>query len=159
QPALTYRVYQRSFTNAVVLYKPLSYGGNVTGTLADTTATTQALGGTYYPLQADGTLGAPVTSITLRNGEGVILVKPSAVARSFLVTGFPSPTTAGVPGSFTVTAEDPFGNVATGYTGAVQFTSSDSKARLPGPYPFTAGDAGSPTFSQGALADVLGNPR
>ena len=41
----------------------------------------------------------------------------------------------------------------------MQFTSPDSKARLPGPYPFTAGDAGSPTFSQGVLADVLRNPR
>jgi hypothetical protein len=74
-PALTYHVYQRSYTNALVLYKPLSYGNNVTGTLADATATTHALGGTYRLLQADGSLGPPITSITLRNGEGAILVK------------------------------------------------------------------------------------
>jgi hypothetical protein len=78
-PALTYRVYQRPFGNALVLYKPLSYGNHVTGTLADATATTHALDGTYYPLRADGTLGPPVTSITLRNGEGAILVKAAAV--------------------------------------------------------------------------------
>jgi hypothetical protein len=74
-PALTYRVYQRSYTNALVLYKPLSFGQNNTGTLDDATATTHALGGTYYPLRADGTLGPAVTSISLRNGEGAILVK------------------------------------------------------------------------------------
>jgi hypothetical protein len=58
-----------------VLYKPLSYGSGVTGTTADNTATTFALGGPYYVLQNDGTLGPAVTSITLRNGEGAILVK------------------------------------------------------------------------------------
>ncbi len=78
--ALTYHIYQRSFTNGLVLYKPLSYGNGVAGTTADSTATTQSLGGLYYPVEADGTLGAPVTSITLRNGEGAILIKASAVA-------------------------------------------------------------------------------
>jgi hypothetical protein len=72
--ALTYHVYARPYSNALVLYKPLSQG-NRTGTLADNTATTIALGGTYEPLQADGTLGAPITSVSLRNGEGAILVK------------------------------------------------------------------------------------
>src|SRR5262249_53374556 len=54
-----------------------------------------------------------------------ILVTPAA-ATAFVVNGFPSPTTAGVPGDFSVTAMDPFGNTATGYTGTVTFTSSDS---------------------------------
>jgi hypothetical protein len=59
-----------------VLYKPLSYKlGAGTGTTADATATTHRLNGTYRPLRADGTLGPPVTSVTLRNGEGAILVK------------------------------------------------------------------------------------
>ncbi len=73
--ALTYKVYQRSYGNALVLYKPLSYGSGVTGTTADATATTISLGGTYYILQNDGTLGPAVTSVTLRNGEGAILIK------------------------------------------------------------------------------------
>jgi hypothetical protein len=74
--ALTYKVYQRSYANALVLYKPVSYKlGAGTGTVADNTATTHQLNGTYRPLNADGTLGAPVTSVTLRNGEGAILVK------------------------------------------------------------------------------------
>jgi hypothetical protein len=73
--ALTFRVYQRSFANALVLYKPLS--ADATGTILGSlnTATTFALNGTYRPLQADGTLGAPETSVTLRNGEGAILIR------------------------------------------------------------------------------------
>jgi hypothetical protein len=54
--------------------------------------------------------------------------KPAA---SFVVSGFPSPTTAGVGGTFAVIAKDPFGNVATGYTGTVSFKSSDPQAMLP----------------------------
>jgi hypothetical protein len=75
--ALTYRVYQRSYTNALVLYKPLSYGpgARASGGLGGRTTTTLPLGGTYRPLRADGSLGAPVRSITLHNGEGAILVK------------------------------------------------------------------------------------
>jgi hypothetical protein len=72
---LTYHVYGRRFGQALVLYKPLSYASGVSGTLANTTATTHYLGGTYYPLHADGTLGPAVTRITLRNGEGAILIK------------------------------------------------------------------------------------
>jgi hypothetical protein len=74
-PWLGYTVYQRAYSNALVLYKPLSVGGGVPGTLADGTATTHALGGNYRLLNADGTLGPVVTSVTLRNGEGAILIK------------------------------------------------------------------------------------
>jgi hypothetical protein len=72
----SYRVYQRRYTNALVLFKPLSSdsSGQV-GSLANNTATYHKLDGTYRPLRADGTLGSPVTSITLRNGEGAILIK------------------------------------------------------------------------------------
>ena len=76
--SLTYQVYQRSYTNALVLYKPLSYGNGHTGTTADNTATVFQLNGTYCPLLADGTLGSPETSVSLRNGEGAILVKVSS---------------------------------------------------------------------------------
>ncbi len=49
--------------------------------------------------------------------------------------------------SFTVTAYDPYGNVATGYTGTVHLTSSDPQAVLPASFTFTAADAGMLTFS------------
>jgi hypothetical protein len=74
--ALTYNIYERKYTNALVLYKPLSYTlGKGTGTTAANTATTEKLGGTYRELNADGTLGPPITSISLANGEGAILIK------------------------------------------------------------------------------------
>ncbi len=74
--ALAYKIYQRDYGNALVLYKPLSYKPGVgTGTLSNATATTHQLNGTYRILNADGTLSGPVTSVTLRNGEGAILIK------------------------------------------------------------------------------------
>jgi hypothetical protein len=66
---------------------------------------------------------------------------------SFAVTGFPSPTTAGTAGTFTVTALDAQGNTLPGYTGTVHFTSSDPQAVLPADYMFTAADQGVHTFS------------
>jgi hypothetical protein len=72
---LTYKVLGRTYSKALVLYKPLSYKLGVgTGTIADNTATKHALQGNYRVLRADGTLGPAVTSITLRNGEGAILI-------------------------------------------------------------------------------------
>jgi hypothetical protein len=74
--ALTYQVFARDYGNALVLYKPLSYAQGVgAGTTADATATTHQLGGNYRVVNANGTLGPVVTSVTLRNGEGAILVK------------------------------------------------------------------------------------
>jgi hypothetical protein len=72
---LNYQVYGREYDNALVLFKPRSYTRGTSGTTADATATTHQLGGVYRPLNADGTLGAPVSSVRLRNGEGAILVK------------------------------------------------------------------------------------
>src|SRR5262249_3962819 len=57
-------------------------------------------------------------------------------ATSLRVSGFSSSTTAGVPVTFTVTALDAFGNVATNYGGTVTFASGDTQAVLPGPFTF-----------------------
>ncbi|HEY2784535.1 MAG TPA: hypothetical protein VGJ05_06115 [Fimbriiglobus sp.] len=73
--SLTYKIYQRQYQNALVLYKPLSYNKGVNGTMADNTATAVPLGAVYRVVNADGTLGPPITSIKLRNGEGVVLAK------------------------------------------------------------------------------------
>ena len=86
------------------------------------------------------------TSAGVTGSETGITVTP-ATASTLGVTGFPSPITAGAAGGFTVTARDPYGNVATGYTGTIRFTSSDGKASLPADYTFTAADAGVHTFS------------
>jgi ELWxxDGT repeat protein len=70
--------------------------------------------------------------------EGDIVVQ-AADAKSFTLTGFSSPATAGIAGTFTVTAFDTYGNVATGYSGTVTFSSSDTKAVLPGDATLTNG--------------------
>src|SRR5262249_42800956 len=71
----------------------------------------------------------------------------AAAASQFVLSGFPSATTAGVVQSLTLTARDAYGNVATAYTGTVHFTSSDAKAVLPADYTFSTGDNGVHTFS------------
>jgi hypothetical protein len=78
-------------------------------------------------------------------GTGSISVSPGA-AVTFAVTGFPA-TTAGVAQTLTVVAKDIAGNVATGYTGTVAFTSTDAQAGLPASYSFTAADAGVHSFT------------
>jgi len=59
----------------------------------------------------------------------------------------PATAVAGQPFALTVTARDQWGNVASGYNGTVHFASSDGTAMLPADYAFTAGDAGSHTFT------------
>src|SRR5207253_2396459 len=77
--------------------------------------------------------------------QGGISVDPAAANR-LIVSGFASPSTAGTAGSFSVTALDPYGNVATGYSGTVHVTSSEGQAALPGDYSSTASDHGSHNF-------------
>lgn len=70
----------------------------------------------------------------------------AAAAASVSFTTFPD-TTAGVAQSFAVTLRDAYGNIATGYRGTVNVSSSDTLAALPAAYTFTAADAGVHTFS------------
>ncbi|PYI81453.1 MAG: hypothetical protein DME26_19955, partial [Verrucomicrobia bacterium] len=83
---------------------------------------------------------------SMTDTQSDIQINPAG-AVTFLVTGYTSPTTAGDFHNFMVTAMDAFGNVATGYLGTIQFTSSDLQAALPGAYTFTSTDAGIRTFS------------
>jgi hypothetical protein len=73
--SLTYKVYARRYSRALVLYKPVSYTRGATGTTANNTATTHHLDGLYRPVRADGTLGAATRTVTLRNGEGAVLIR------------------------------------------------------------------------------------
>jgi hypothetical protein len=94
--------------------------------------------GSYALTATDGSLTPAVSAR--------FTINPAAAGR-LVVSGFPSPTTAGAAHTFTVTAEDPYGNVASGYAGTVHFTSSDARAVLPVNYTFIAADAGRHTFS------------
>jgi hypothetical protein len=95
-----------------------------------------------------------VTSTITGTQSGITV--SAAAASTLTVTGFPSPSTAGVAGTFTVTAQDPYGNTASSYRGTVKFSSSDTKAVLPSPYGFTSTDNGVHTFTNGATLKTAG---
>jgi hypothetical protein len=84
-------------------------------------------------------------------------VNPASASRFSIAA--PSDVSTGSAFSATITALDPYGNIATGYTGTVQFTSTDSKAVLPAPYTFTTGsggDNGIHTFANGFTLNTVG---
>jgi uncharacterized repeat protein (TIGR03803 family) len=93
------------------------------------------------------TTGDTVTGIT--GSESGIVVKPAAASQYILSA--PSSVRHGTAFSLTLTVEDAYGNVATGYVGTVHFTSSDTTATLPADYTFTAADAGVHTFTSAPI--------
>ncbi|HEV3082964.1 MAG TPA: Ig-like domain-containing protein, partial [Gemmataceae bacterium] len=137
-----------------------------TGTVHFTSSDTQAVLPADYAFTA-ADAGAHTFSATLKtagsqsltatdtatasiNGTQTGITVNPAAANNLAVSGFPSPTTAGMTGAFTVTAQDTYGNTATGYTGTVHFTSSDSQlgaGDVPADYTFAAADHGTKTFT------------
>ena len=115
--------------------------------------------GTYSLTAALKTVGIQSITATdtvtssITGTESNITVK-SAPAYSLTVLDFPNPEIAGSSGNFTVTIYDQYGDVDTGYTGTVKFTSSDPKAALPANYNFTSTDAGIHTFA--AMLNTVG---
>jgi hypothetical protein len=77
---------------------------------------------------------------------GVNIGAYQASASTFLLIA-PDAIQAGVPFSLSVTAVDPYGQVAYGYTGTVTFTCDDSAAVLPDDYQFQPSDQGSAVFA------------
>jgi subtilisin-like proprotein convertase family protein len=150
---------------------PLSYfegtGANFQNTTFDDGAATPISAGNS-PFAGSYQPEWPLAALDGKNAQGVwqlqfidygdgsgtlnswsLIIQPTgtpATASSLVGGGFPTSTTAGQTGGFTVTALDANGNVDAGYTGTVHFTSSDSQAGLPADYTFTAADAGSHTF-------------
>jgi hypothetical protein len=92
----------------------------------------------------------------VRRSGGVNIGAYEASATGFALTA-PATATAGTPLDATVQAVDPFGQTAVGYTGTVQFSSSDGQATLPSNYPFTLGDGGVHVFSNGVTLKTAGN--
>ncbi len=113
--------------------------GNGTATISGTAPTAAA--GTYSVYIEAGPISPEPTQVL-----NLVIANPGP-AQTLSVTGAPSSVTAGGAASFTVTARDANGLIATGYTGKVKFSSSDPQAVLPASYTFTAADAGVHTFS------------
>jgi hypothetical protein len=87
------------------------------------------------------------------HGEQDNIQVNAAAAASLVITG-PTAVSAGVASTFTVTLYDAFGNVATGYTGTIHFSSDDTSASLPANYTFTAADAGTHDFNNVVFNDT-----
>jgi hypothetical protein len=75
-----------------------------------------------------------------------VTVDPAS-ASTCTATGVPAAARAGDAIPLRVTVLDAFGNVATGYTGTMAFTSADTRATLPASYAFGAPDQGAHGFS------------
>jgi hypothetical protein len=92
-------------------------------------------------------LGAPDQRGVVRSG-GVNIGAYQASTSAFVLTA-PATVTAGVPFDVTVTAVDPFGQVAVGYLGTVTFSTTDPDPTvvLPADYTFTLDDGGMRTFT------------
>ena len=135
-----------------------SYSGTVHWTSSDTSS------GVVLPADATLTGGQGTFQVTLTKagaqtvtatdtqtatltGQASLTVRAAAAAS--LTLAAPSSVTMNQAFNVTVTAKDRFGNLATGYTGAVHFSTSDISplARMPADYSFAAADAGVHTFS------------
>jgi hypothetical protein len=86
----------------------------------------------------------------------VSLTVAPADART-LVVNAPAGASAGTPFDVTVSALDPYGNLASGYVGTVTFASSDGAALLPDDYTFTPDDGGVHTFAAGVTLFAAGD--
>ena len=103
---------------------------------------------TIIPIHA-GTQTLTVTDVSFPSvtpGTLTFTVAPGP-ATSLTVSDMPAASVQDAATPFRVTLKDAWGNVATGYTGTVGFTSTDPGAGLPGSYTFTAGDAGTRLFT------------
>jgi hypothetical protein len=70
---LRYAIYGRTFTNAYVLVRGRD-GYQATTREDDSLVTVPLTPGPMRPLKADGTVGAPVTSVALRSADSVVLL-------------------------------------------------------------------------------------
>jgi hypothetical protein len=119
---------------------PLQNNGGPTPTRALLAGSPALDAGTAAGAPAADQRGVPRTG-------GVNLGAYQASATTLVVAGFPSSVTAGTAGQVVVTAQDPFGQPALGYTGTVRLTSSDPRAGLPADHAFTTADNGAHGFS------------
>ena len=78
---------------------------------------------------------------------GSLTVTVQAASAAGLILRTPASAKPGQAFAASVTLNDRFGNLATGYTGTVHFTSSDPLATLPADYTFNAADGGVHGFS------------
>ncbi len=130
------------------------YAGTVAFTSSDIAATlpaastlTSGVGSFSVTFKTAGNRTVTATdtvSSSVTGTSAFVTVNPGAATH--LSLSAPSAATAGASSNFTVRALDAFGNLDTGYTGTVHFTSTDGAAILPADSTLTNG-VGSLTFT------------
>jgi hypothetical protein len=149
-PAITVSIVDQ-FNNLTTSTATVSLGiASGPGTLGGTT-TVGASGGvaTFSGvfIQKAGTYTLSANSSGLAGATSNSFTISAAAASQLKLVPSTTKPTAGVAFTLTVTALDPFSNVATTYLGTVHFTSSDTQATLPANYTFASADAGVHTFT------------
>ncbi len=112
--------------------------------------------GISLALNRDGNI-ALIGADHSNSAKGVAYIFGQAPAFSRLSLVAPVTTQVSTPFTVTVQALDQFGNLSTGYTGAVHFTSTDSAAVLPADYTFTVADGGVHSFTNAVTLNTVGN--
>ena len=85
------------------------------------------------------------------------IVVSAAAASRLAVVASTGAVMAGVPLSVSVTAQDQYGNIVTGYAGSIHFTSTDAQASLPVNYSFVASDNGTHLFGNSVTLKTAGS--
>ena len=123
------------FNNAATTYGgTVSFSSNDGGATLPVNSTLSGGVGSFSATLAtlgSRTITATDVSTASITGHSATITVNSPPATHFLVVGNGGPTTAGAAVTVTVTAEDQFNHVVTGFSGSVVFTSSDSNAILP----------------------------
>ncbi len=139
----------------VIVVTALDQAGYVTNGFVDTIQFTSSDGQAPLPIDSTLTNGIGFFAVVLKTagnqtitvsdttnpgitGTSAAIAVSAAAPNQFAVT-LPTSAVTGSPVSFTVTAEDAFGNATPSFTGTIQFTSSDRAATLPASAPLTAG--------------------
>jgi hypothetical protein len=124
-------------------------GGTFVGGGATATVTTNSNGFANAPILTTNTVAGAYTVAATATGitapARFSLVNLPGAATHFALA-FPPNVQAGKSAPLTLTALDAGGNAATGYSGAVHFTSTDPAASLPANYTFLPGDTGIHAF-------------
>ena len=107
--------------------------GDQQGSFTTNNVTVSSGIGNFFAMLKTAGIQTLTVADTVHTGiTGSALVTVAAAAAShFAVTAGATATTAGNPIAISVTALDSFGNVVTGYSGTMRFSSSDSQALLP----------------------------
>jgi alpha-tubulin suppressor-like RCC1 family protein len=108
-------------------------------------------------LKTAGSRSVTATDTGSASISGSTTVTVTVGAATHFSVSTANPYVAGVGHTVTVTAQDAYGNTATGYRGTIHFTSSDPAAVLPANYTFTAADNGTHAFSGGLSLKTPGS--